>query len=359
VRGLLGRCARWTAGRAQKITAVFAVAPEDCDSAVRHVAQGAVALPIWLFTTRPPLPDTAALCDRVTVEPRALRLVLRALLSLRPYWVALSVTAWTGKRESQFLKFAPFLIPPFRVLVMNEHQGFFSGNPRLVSRHLRRRIWAHTRDAALWIWDRFVIAGYFLLLAWGRFVALCHRVFWPCVHLVGRFVAAYHHAYWVCFHSVATLGCALSTWRYRVRGLGLLLVAALARRSTSFARFLLARHGDERFTCPGLVRFRRRRRLFRIQPAANGLGTAQEVGGNLSMPLDPVTGERHRGGACRGHVSIVCGPAYLRRIPPSWRAALEAETAFPGSLPDAAKGRGLSSPCTGFRLHSCGSQEIA
>jgi hypothetical protein len=79
-----------------------------------------------------------------------------------------------------------------------------------------------------------------------RYVALCHRVFWPCVHLGLGFVAACHRAYWACYHSIAILGRALSTWRYRVRGLGLLLVAALARRSTSFARFLLARHGDER-----------------------------------------------------------------------------------------------------------------
>ncbi len=218
---------------------MFAEAPEDCDCAVRHVAQGAVAPPIWLFTTKTPLPDTAELCDRVTVEPGGLRLVLRALLSLRRYWVALSVTAWTGKRESRLLKFAPFLIPPFRVLVMNEHQGFFQGNPKLVFRHLRRRLWAYTRN-------RFVLAGYLFLHGWGRLVALCHRFFWVCVHLVEGFNAACQRGYWMSFQSAATFGCALSTWRCQVGGLGLLFVAALSRRSTSFARFLLARHGEER-----------------------------------------------------------------------------------------------------------------
>src|SRR5262249_4705068 len=43
------------------------------------------------------------------------------------------------------LKFAPFLIPPFRTLFMNEQQDYFPGTPARVMNHLNRRV----RDGAV------------------------------------------------------------------------------------------------------------------------------------------------------------------------------------------------------------------
>ena len=95
---------------------------------------------MWLFTAAPPSPETAALCERVIVRPNPLALLLAAERLLWRRWVALSVAAWTGERRAWLLKLAPFLIPPFRVLLLNEHGDFFSGAPDRVLGHFARRL---------------------------------------------------------------------------------------------------------------------------------------------------------------------------------------------------------------------------
>jgi glycosyltransferase involved in cell wall biosynthesis len=64
---------------------------------------------------------------------------LEAVRQLWSEWVALSVTAWTGKTGRRGLKLVPFLIPPFRILVMNENGDFFPATPFNVLHHLGRR----------------------------------------------------------------------------------------------------------------------------------------------------------------------------------------------------------------------------
>jgi glycosyltransferase involved in cell wall biosynthesis len=136
---------------------------------------------------------------------------------------------WNGQREAAVLKFAPFLFPPFRVLIMNEHRGFFNASPRLVFCHVRVRTRSRVWDAAQRVRDQAVIAGYRLLLAWGWLLAWSHRI------------------YWAAFHFLAKCGPLLSTLRFRIRGFAFLLVAALAQRSAPLARMLLSGHGNKRF----------------------------------------------------------------------------------------------------------------
>jgi glycosyltransferase involved in cell wall biosynthesis len=122
----------------RKVVAVFTTTRAAAERAVAHLRAG-VELPIWLFTREEPLPETAALCERVVVSGSAAHLWWRAQRELWPYWTALGVAEWTGKRGDWFLKAAPFCIPPFRALILNESGDFFSGSPGGVVRHARRR----------------------------------------------------------------------------------------------------------------------------------------------------------------------------------------------------------------------------
>ncbi|MBI1790698.1 MAG: glycosyltransferase family 4 protein [Acidobacteria bacterium] len=76
--------------------------------------------------------------------------------------MALAVAVWTGESGAWPLKLAPFSIPPFRALFMNEHGDFFAGTPDAVARHAGRRLrdGAHSarnrfhdlaRGASLWL----------------------------------------------------------------------------------------------------------------------------------------------------------------------------------------------------------------
>ena len=53
--------------------------------------------------------------------------------------MALGVTAWTGDHGAWPLKLAPFAIPPFHAVVLNEHGDFFAGSPGAIALHCRRR----------------------------------------------------------------------------------------------------------------------------------------------------------------------------------------------------------------------------
>lgn len=113
----------------KKVAAVFGISPEPCHAAVMHLKAGAPEVPVWLFAAAPPLPETGVLCERVYVRRSAFWLVLLAQIRLWPYCVAIAVSTWTAERGRWPLKFAPFLIPPFRVLLLNSGGGFFRENP--------------------------------------------------------------------------------------------------------------------------------------------------------------------------------------------------------------------------------------
>ncbi|MGO9258257.1 MAG: glycosyltransferase family 4 protein [Bryobacteraceae bacterium] len=133
-----------------KVAVVFGSDPPSCHRAVVHLSKGAMEVPVWVFCTQPPLPQTVPLCEKVLVAANSWALLLAAERQLWNRWVALSVAAWTGERRGWLLKLAPFLTPPFRVLVMNERGDFFAGTPGPVVGHIRRRV----RDHAHSMWNR-------------------------------------------------------------------------------------------------------------------------------------------------------------------------------------------------------------
>jgi polysaccharide biosynthesis protein PslH len=132
---------RWAGKGDRKVAAVFGFAPEACHSAVVQLRKGAPEVPVWLFSTAQPLAETARLCERVCTHPSSLVLLLLAQVRLWPSWVAISVATWTGGHGRWPVKLAPFLIPPFKALILNRHGGFFAGTPALILIHVRREIW--------------------------------------------------------------------------------------------------------------------------------------------------------------------------------------------------------------------------
>ena len=148
----------------RKVAVVFATDAAGCHRAVLHLSQGVQDIPLWAFCLETPLPETAALCERVSVARNSWALLATAARQLRGRWVALGVTAWTGERRRWLLKLAPFLAPPFRVLVMNEHGDFFAGSPGPVAGHLARRL----RDRAVSTWNACIDLehGYWRLISY-------------------------------------------------------------------------------------------------------------------------------------------------------------------------------------------------
>ncbi len=148
----------------RRVAAVFGFEPKDCHAAVTHLRRGAQDVPVWLFSTTHPLPETIELCERVETHRSSLRLLLSAQTRLWRCWPAISVTTWTGGHGRWALKLAPFLIPPFRVLILNSHGGFFSGTPSLIWVHVRRQLWGAVHSG----WNRVkdVSRGIWLLVAY-------------------------------------------------------------------------------------------------------------------------------------------------------------------------------------------------
>jgi glycosyltransferase involved in cell wall biosynthesis len=132
----------------ERVALVFAKTEEDCHRAAEHLRAGAPDVPVWIFSTAPPRPETEQLCERVVVRATPFRLLLAAEKHSWRRWVAISVAPWTRARDGWPIKLAPFLIPPFRALLLNEHGDFIPGSPGAVALHARRR-W-RDRSAKLW-----------------------------------------------------------------------------------------------------------------------------------------------------------------------------------------------------------------
>ncbi len=127
-----------------RVAIVFGITRESCSRLVLHLRSGAPAVPIHLFSTVEPSPETSELCARVCVRGSALALLLEATRSCRHGWAAISAGVWNGTRRHWLMKWAPFLIPPFRVVLLNRHGDFLPGTARNILAHGRRNL----RDAA-------------------------------------------------------------------------------------------------------------------------------------------------------------------------------------------------------------------
>jgi glycosyltransferase involved in cell wall biosynthesis len=132
-----------------KVVVIFVDSAHEAAVAIRHVRAGGVQLPIYLYCREGASRTVEEQCARVTIGRNSFGLLIRAQRELWPHWVALGISAWTRKPGMLSLKAAPFLFPPFRVLLLNENEDFFPGNATSISTHLRRRIRVATRSGAL------------------------------------------------------------------------------------------------------------------------------------------------------------------------------------------------------------------
>lgn len=134
----------------QKVAAVFGVSPERCAEAVAYLRKELPDVPVWLFATCEPLAATKAECERVAVAEDSMELLVTAEKELWPRRVALALTTWTGEHGRWPVKLAPFFVPMFHVLLMNDARGFFAPSPGAIRAHCLRR----AREAVQWVWNR-------------------------------------------------------------------------------------------------------------------------------------------------------------------------------------------------------------
>ena len=149
LKGRLRRCLKFAGKGETKIASVFGANAAAAHKAVLHVREGAPGVPVWLFTTVAPLPETEPLCERIYRNGSGLALAVAAERHLWPHSVAIGIATWTGSAASA-LKIAPFLIPPFRVLILNREGDFFSGTPSNILVHCGRTGW----DSMQLVWRR-------------------------------------------------------------------------------------------------------------------------------------------------------------------------------------------------------------
>lgn len=123
-----------------RVAAVFGLTAEGCRRAVDHLREGAPEIPIWLFSTVEPLPETASICEHICVRRGSWALFVQAERLLWPRWVTITVAPWTGEHGGWPVKLAPFLIPPFRALLLNSFGDFLPGTPGKVVSHAWRRL---------------------------------------------------------------------------------------------------------------------------------------------------------------------------------------------------------------------------
>ena len=153
MKGSLRSLLRFAGKGERKVIAVFGSSPEGCHTAVQYVRAGAPGLPVLLFATAEPFPETASLCERVQVSHGAWALLFQAQRRLWPHWVAMGVAPWMGGRDGWLLKLAPFLIPPFHALLLNENGDFFAGTPDKILLHCGRRLRKRSRDLCQMVLD--------------------------------------------------------------------------------------------------------------------------------------------------------------------------------------------------------------
>lgn len=138
----------------RKVAAVFGFTASSCHRAVRYLTQQQPGIPIWLFSTMQPTAESVALCERVEFCPNAAGLLIRAQVALWPNRVVLCLGTWTGEPGNWFLKLAPFVIPPFRSLLLNENGDFLAGRLGDIRLHVRRRIRGSFHYLWCWLRDR-------------------------------------------------------------------------------------------------------------------------------------------------------------------------------------------------------------
>ncbi len=214
--------------RNEAVAVVFGVSPERCYQAVHYLKRAAPDIPVWLFSTAEPSAETVLSCELVVVDRHAFRLLVTAEKRLWRRWVVLGMATWAGEQRRWPMKIAPLLIPPFRALLMNEHQDVFRGTPRMVGLHLWRRGYDCVHSGWHRAQDLTRGGGLFLIALWVH----TQRVTWffllRMMGHVRRGVRDPLHSRW---NQIQDLG----------RGVAILLLVILSRKSAVFARFVFAR----------------------------------------------------------------------------------------------------------------------
>ncbi len=147
-----------------RVIVIFASSESAWRDAVQYVRDEAPDFPIWLIAAAPVDRETAALCDHIIELPNGPRLPLRAAKVVWRRWVVLNVLTLTREPGYAWLKVAPLLVPPWRLLVMNEHGDFLNAWPFGLLGHGLRRL--RDRIATTAVSGKDFAFGIFWKIAW-------------------------------------------------------------------------------------------------------------------------------------------------------------------------------------------------
>ena len=145
------------AGR-PRVLAVIATTQAEAARGVRHALTANSPHPVYVWCAE----AGSGPADAARYFPNATGASLRR--DLRGLWPALSIVFWSGKFGFAGLKSAPFLAPPFRVVIGNEAGGFFSPRPLPLAKHFARRL----RDGVVWVARRVKDEAWSLLYRVGE-----------------------------------------------------------------------------------------------------------------------------------------------------------------------------------------------
>ena len=122
---------------------------EDIEAGVEHAYTSGSGLPVWAWCAGDA--DPVSGCERFVARATASR--IRG--DLRQGWPVLTIVSWTGRPGAWAVKLIPFTVPPFRIVIRNEAQGFFPPRPGLLASHAWRRLRDATKDGAeaLGLWS--------------------------------------------------------------------------------------------------------------------------------------------------------------------------------------------------------------
>jgi glycosyltransferase involved in cell wall biosynthesis len=128
------------------VAPVFGVTPQASHKAVSYLHRQQPGIAIWLFSNVQPAAETVAWCERVVVRSNAVALLVEAELALWPRWVVLCAGTWTGEPGPWLLKIAPFLIPPFRILLLNANGDLMPGDLKNLRSYWRHELSVKAKD---------------------------------------------------------------------------------------------------------------------------------------------------------------------------------------------------------------------
>ena len=180
IRSFLRRFLRLLGKSDRPVIAVFAASNDAWRDALSYLRREVPQFPVWLVVAGGAPGSEPSTCERVLHLDPGPAMPLRAAGLLWSQWVVLSVVTYTREPGYTSLKIAPFFVPPWKLLIMNEQRDFFAGLPFGLLVHGLRRLRDRAATAAESAKD--LLLGVFWKMTWTLLDPLLLLTSRPWVH---------------------------------------------------------------------------------------------------------------------------------------------------------------------------------